>query len=463
MRGLKMAAGEQYLRIPMSSPEHAQALHPYGSSGFVIVCESNGRWVQYSFLPHEVKTGLESLNLTGNAYITQGRFWRANRAIVNVREMGAVWVDLDYYKHPDFANCHPEYFYDLCVERCFEQKIPEPSLGIFSGRGMYLVWLHAPIEKRDLAHWNYLQGCLHDAFSDMGSDKGAMDAARVLRLIGTTNTKSQKSVRCIGGRLDVWLFNDLFFEISGYEKGKQPGNKKPENKIVSLGVYKSKRKPKTYRGAYHNHKTLYAARLQDLEALIAYRWPNGVPEGYRNNIAFLLAVFLSWIVEPLFLQREWEACCRRVQFIGYTEREFQQTFHAVKKRMQMYSAGKKVLWNGQWRDPRYRYTNQTLIDLLGITEHEMIVCGLRSLATPEIIRKNKVAAKREARRRAGILSREDWLKSDKSNPDSLESQKPWEKLGISRRHYYRLKAAGKLKEKDKKSNVTGSDPVYEGV
>ena len=48
-----------------------------------------------------------------------------------------------------------------------------------------------------LGRWQAVQGALQGRFAGFGVDSAARDAARVLRLVGTTNTKNHREVRCI--------------------------------------------------------------------------------------------------------------------------------------------------------------------------------------------------------------------------------------------------------------------------
>ena len=106
---------------------------------------------------------------------------------------------------------------------------------------------------------------------------------------------------------------------------------------------------------------------------------------------------------------------------------------AVIRRALMAARGETVEWQGQQWDPRYRFTNETIIELLQITPEEQ-----RQLSTiwSDDVRREKNRKRKEAERRAaGVRPREEYLAEVKAN--SLKAQKPWEKLGMSRATWYR--------------------------
>lgn len=93
-------------------------------------------------------------------------------------------------------------------------KLPYPSLAISTGRGLALVWRHEPVSKHVLPKWARCQQCIIEALEELGADPGAKDAARVLRLVGTYNSKSGTLVEIISENLDeVWEFGDLAEDI----------------------------------------------------------------------------------------------------------------------------------------------------------------------------------------------------------------------------------------------------------
>lgn len=111
-------------------------------------------------------------------------------------------------------GCPRKWLFDLALDALLWAKLPYPSLAISTGRGLALVWRHEPVSKHVLPKWARCQQCIIEALEELGADPGAKDAARVLRLVGTYNSKSGTLVEIISENLDeVWEFGDLAEDI----------------------------------------------------------------------------------------------------------------------------------------------------------------------------------------------------------------------------------------------------------
>jgi hypothetical protein len=74
---------------------------------------------------------------------------------------------------------------DLALKSLSAAAMPEPTLAISSGRGLYLLWLHSPIPRAALPRWTACQHELYEVLRLHGTDRAALAAARVLRVVGT--------------------------------------------------------------------------------------------------------------------------------------------------------------------------------------------------------------------------------------------------------------------------------------
>ena len=151
-----------------------------------------------------------------DTYISQCSFVRPQRKIMHLQEMGSAWVDIDCYKLEGNPKCSPELVKSF-VETAFAMGIPRPSYAINSGRGVYLKWIfEKPVGASSLVTWNILQETLVAVFKSFGADNLAKDAARVLRAIGTTNSKVSEThrVSVVGEVGEKIAFNDLCLAVS---------------------------------------------------------------------------------------------------------------------------------------------------------------------------------------------------------------------------------------------------------
>ena len=72
-----------------------------------------------------------------DTYISMNTFYKPQRRIENLKELKALYIDLDIYntkfsKEQILMNLEKNYY---------GSKIPIPSLVVDSGRGLYLIWL----------------------------------------------------------------------------------------------------------------------------------------------------------------------------------------------------------------------------------------------------------------------------------------------------------------------------------
>lgn len=101
-----------------------------------------------------------------------------------------MYADLDYYKVPDLADMPVRGVFTMALEALARARLPRPSLAVSTGRGLALVWRHTAVDRTELVRWNFCQSRIWGALRSVGSDRAATDAARVLRLVGTVNSRS---------------------------------------------------------------------------------------------------------------------------------------------------------------------------------------------------------------------------------------------------------------------------------
>src|SRR5205823_763 len=91
-------------------------------------------------------------------------------------------------------HLRPEHILRLALERLQEHRVPALTFAVSTGRGVALVWTHSAVPRCALARWQACQRVINQALKDLGADPRALDAARVLRLVGTENSKSRTLV-----------------------------------------------------------------------------------------------------------------------------------------------------------------------------------------------------------------------------------------------------------------------------
>lgn len=255
-------------------------------------------------------------------------------------------------------------------------RVPEPSLIVFSGRGLHFYWIIDPIPRAALPRW---QACQQHLQRLLRGDAAAVDCTRLLRLIGSVNTRAPESCRTVTGILHsgtAYQFDWLAEQILP----------RPRAEIRDIRARQAKPPSKNKRAAARGKRPIFdwwMAVYNDLYLIIDHHWPNGVPEGRRDVLVFLLAVALSWFTTSESLEAEVVSVARRiaptlseVEVLSYTS--------SVRNRATRAAAGDRDEWRGRSQDPRYHFKRETLY------------CMLRDLIPPAL-----------ERSLAGIMSTEE--------------------------------------------------------
>ncbi len=411
--------------------DHFNLLHAEPRHGVAVVWEREGlakRW--HKLAPGDLKTIplLNELNRQNDVFVTVNEFkwWRQ---VDNLKSLRGLYVDID----------RPMTIEDLS-DALHQAKLPWPSLIVWSGRGVHCYWLHEPVPAKALPVWQRCQDTMVKALKFAGADPSAKDCTRVLRMCGTVNAKNSELVT---GRVydpKPWTFHTLCDEILGPRP--EP---KPKAQVRDLATAKANRGQRLRTGSIYDwwhlvYRDLLA--IADRHQAIS----GGIPEGHRNNFLFLSSVALSWFAHADTLEAE---LTRRAQLWtpGLPAAEVKDALSSTLKRAAEAADGKKVIWAGQERDPRYWYKRETLHELLEPLIDPELAPTLRAIVSDDIRREHKreTNAKHEATRDRVMEGRHDSHQvGRKVDAASDAQQKPWEALGISRRTWYRRKEAGTL-------------------
>lgn len=387
-----------YRNCPTGPAEHAAALHPVSRPGRVALARiTPSGWKEQALTVAELPEVLPAMAGESDVYLSTQRFdgWRR---ISRLRELAALAVDVDFHRVPELAGSHPMGVLEDALVRLEASKIPAPSLAIASGRGLYLLWLHGPVPRKALPRWNAAQKHLWETLRPLGADRGALDAARVLRLIGTRNSKADLTVEALSDVGDAWDFNDLADEVLPMTRAEL------HDLRIQRAARRPRKRPQTTPQGY-TAGTLWEARLSDLQALRRIRWFGPLPAHQRDAWLFVAGVAMSWLAPPVVLTRELFALAKEVA--SWDEREAASRMHAVMKRARMAARKEYVEWNGGPADPRYRFTNSRIIEDLSIEpaeERQML-----TIISEDERRRRDRDRKRAERERAGAVPRDQYL------------------------------------------------------
>ena len=349
------------------------------SEGFITVAKMKKHWQQYYF------EGINDLSINLNdkdVYISQNTFNNRSRRLTHLKELKALYIDIDCYK-VNLSKEATKYF----LENDLYGQIPVPNMLIDSGRGLYYIIFLENTKVEDLPKWQLVEHYLYEKLKNLGADNKALDATRVLRVVGSTNSKNNELVKVI----DTYDYQYTLDEI--IENYIPEVNEDRKEKQKPKGVRKKGRKKKFV--SLFNLYNLYYTRFKDIKKLVEIR--NYEMTGYREITLFLIRYFLN------VYHGDDDLVMEEVIEINnsFTEPlEINEVFNAT--RSGAIGATESV----------YKYSNDKLIKLLDITPSEQKEMATIIGKSEKYYRNNK--NRREQRRNEeGLTNKEaDKLKNE---------------------------------------------------
>ena len=353
------------------------------SQGWITKAQIKDNYIQKHFKINELVK--QNILCEKDLYISMNTFYKPQRRIENLKELNALYIDLDIY-NTKFSK--EQILMDL-EKNYYGSKIPIPSLVVDSGRGLYLIWLINFAPYKALPLWKAIEEYLYKNLKEFGADRKALDCTRVLRAIGTINSKSNTEVKILdfyNYRYDLREIQKEFLPELVPKKGQKGGKKK---------VY-----------YVHRERSLYHSRLLDLAKLCNIR--NYNLRGNRELILFLYRYYSCYfeedtekaLIDTLELNSLFKEPLRERDVIIAT-RSAEKTFKNKEK--------------------DYKYKNATLIDLLDITKEEQEQLKIIIDSRTKLDRKNE--SRKEKRRNAdGFTKREQQKKDTYKSIQFLKSQ-----------------------------------------
>lgn len=404
--------------------------HHHQADGWITVAkkEKTGQFRQYHYKPDILAHKLSEW-LGEDVYFSQNTFYKPARAIENIRQLRALYTDVDFYVLNQELNWVVGNI-NLLVK---DGKIPEPNLVIFSGNGLVCVWLIEPVPYKALPLWQAVQNYLSSQLEEYGSDSKAIDAARIFRLSGSINSKNGQVVHVEYQHDYKYVLRDIQQDYLPELTPKKKKSGRP-SKLVRL----------------HNVYSLHHARLLDIIKLVELR--NHAVTGYRETLLFL---YRYW--KCCFLQNTERALAETISFNNsftdpLPEREVIRATKSAEKAYQARSDAEanRIAQSNGYPAAGYNIRNVKLIEWLSITEEEQTHL-LTIIGANEKRRRNRVAMQ-EARRAEGIQTRQEYEEKRKEQVESklerlreiiqnnplMKKKDIAAKLGISDRHLRRL-------------------------
>ena len=389
------------------------------SKGWITKAEINCWYKQWHYRYKEL---LEQDFNQENVYISINTFYSTFRRLEYLKELKAQFIDLDIYKTgftKEQIIMHLEADY-------FNKSIPRPNLIIDSGRGLYLIWLLNSVPSKALPLWKAIEEYLYSVLKPFGADRQALDPTRILRVPGSINSKSKTTVKVIEQYDYIYDLREIQNEY-----------------LPELEERKAKKKGRPSKTVFiHRERSLYYARIQDIIKLCELREYD--LKGHRELILFLYRYYLCYFLEDTQ---------KALQDILELNREFVYPLSETEVIRATRSAEKVYLS----KDKDYKYKNETLIELLLITELEETYMTT-IISKKEYKRRNNEYNKnkyKEKLKSEGKMSKKEELEQLRAKIKSLREQgfknkEIMQMLGITstttfERHITYMKKNGLLK------------------
>ena len=327
---------------------------------------------KYVSSPENLESFLSNLNKDFNdlsdLYISPNSFFIPRRRCQSLHKLGFLYVDID--NHNSEVSMHDIYILLFHLENeYFGIKVPKPSMIIFSGRGLQLYWKLKPLSynSKYYTFWSKIEKGLINNMIDLNYngfsvDKQVCDAARVLRLAGSYNTSAGKYA-------EILYISDTKYTLTDISQGYVFGG-------ISSGKKYSKRRKKDFNNAkktkknFSDENLLLQLRLEDFYKLIEIR--NGNLDGHRQ--------YIIWMVSNILKQ------------LNVSEEELHIRLDEVNKSFSTPLPQKEI--DNELRNKKiYKFTNETLLSALEITEVEQT--QLSVIKSVSLSKKQSTKQKRE--------------------------------------------------------------------
>ena len=256
---------------------------------------------------------------------------------------------------------------------------PPPSVIVFSGRGLYLKWMWStPIPKPAAGRFVAVNRALVRRFAPFGADPAAVDVSRILRVVGSLNSKSGAPARVVwmserNGRIVDYDFEAFADEILPFTSEQIRGFRERGASILHLQRESLPDRQRT-NGRLFCWEDWHWKVLCDIEYLAKARHPSGIVQaGARDTFGFLGAcqIAMANVVTGRDLWLECQTWGRRLLPEDYVAREYRSHTLSLLDRVKRARAGETVAFGSQRASPIYAFSKARMIDMLKIEPVEM--------------------------------------------------------------------------------------------
>ena len=332
---------------------YINAVHK-SSKGWITKAEMQPNFKQWHYKVQEL---LQQSFGNENTYISMNTFFSTYRRTEYIKELKALYIDLDVHK----IGLSKEKVLMNLDDNYINTKVPRPNMVIDSGRGLYLIWLINSVPSQALPLWKAVEDFLYNELKELGADRQALDATRILRVPGSINSKSNTIVKILEKYDYIYDLREI------------------QNNYLPDLIPKEKRKGRPKKTVFiYRERSLYHARIQDLIKICELREYD--LRGHRELILFLYRYYLCYFTNDIEKALEDTIGLNMMFIYPLSEKE---VIRATRSAETVFLK----------KDKQYKYKNETLIELLDISEEEQkhmkTIIGNKEYKRRHNIRENK--------------------------------------------------------------------------
>ena len=360
------------LRTPA---DHADFLGEAPASSKRIV------WTPQQDKPHWHKVSQEELRDALAAYVDQPDIYitphdfHGWRVVKNAAGLHSFYVDIDAHNTKGAVDAGK--MAAIAISRIEAARLPEPNAIIYTGRGIHLYWLIARTSAAALPRW---QACQRELVRILEADRQSADVTRVLRVVGTINSKNGRKVTAETLHRDRYSFDWLADQILPISRDELRELRQQRGQVRDLRAALAEQgnvrtAPLTVQGSIYQRWYLV---YQDLWKIVNHhKWcgGQGVPEGNRDRLLFHMANALSWFTVSDALDNEIHSLARKI-VPTLSEKEASGYCGSVIRR----ARADAVKDDGH----RYKYKRSTLWERLGDLVPSELLPKLRAIVPDEV-------------------------------------------------------------------------------
>lgn len=379
-----------------------------------VAKSTNQLYFDEHFYQARIVSEQPSVDNQKNTYISLNTFFKKKRQVVCLKRLNACYVDIDCYK----MGIRKETALYMLEQDYFKQRIPDPTLVVDSGRGLYLIWKLKNEDRNALPRWKKVQEYLIETCKEFGADSACADAARILRIPFTINERNEEQVKI----LKFYDYTYSLYEIiKEYDIPYTPYRKKEKKRTTekmrrcALRIAKTRQieapdlndyeKTFAYIKTYYVKGKSWVTKWKNLPQVDS--WTRGLLMDRCNDLERLFSMRKGEECKreiALFMYRLWqilitgdyqEALDKTLDFNHRLDKPFSDQYVKIRTR-----SAERILKRGKI----YRYSNRRIVQDLEITDQEQqylsILKDLGLSSSPIQEQKRK---KKERNRKAYII------------------------------------------------------------